>query len=387
MTSTDANATIRDWDDEKLKLPTDLIRGIYNYGFEHLSTIQQLTIKPMSTEQDIIAQAQSGTGKTGAFLIGILQKLDISKKQTQCIILSPTRELATQTFNVAKELSMYMKVNIQLLIGGTSVHDDIDDLHLNCPHIVIGCTGRIYDMLKRRHIDNSYVNTLILDEADEMLSQGFKTQVYSIFKKLNQNVQVVLFSATMPPELSKLTDKFMRNPIEILVQSSNLSLDGITQYKVDIDKDEFKLDTLKDIFNNISLCQTIIYCNNINSVTKLYDELTKSSFSVQFLHSNMDNQERTKRLQSFKSGEYRVLISSDITARGIDIHQVSVVINYDFPKNKHTYLHRIGRSGRWGRKGLAINFVTSRNKYDLRHIEEWYKITIPELPLNFTSCI
>lgn len=183
MTSTDANATIRDWDDEKLKLPTDLIRGIYNYGFEHLSTIQQLTIKPMSTEQDIIAQAQSGTGKTGAFLIGILQKLDISKKQTQCIILSPTRELATQTFNVAKELSMYMKVNIQLLIGGTSVHDDIDDLHLNCPHIVIGCTGRIYDMLKRRHIDNSYVNTLILDEADEMLSQGFKTQVYKYIQK------------------------------------------------------------------------------------------------------------------------------------------------------------------------------------------------------------
>jgi translation initiation factor 4A len=384
---TSASEHIRDWDDAKLKLPTDLIRGIYNYGFEHLSTIQQLTIKPMSTEQDIIAQAQSGTGKTGAFLIGILQKIDASEKNTQCIILSPTRELATQTFNVAKELSMYMDIKIQLLIGGTSVHDDIDDLHINCPHIVIGCTGRIYDMLKRKHINNQSVKTLILDEADEMLSQGFKTQVYSIFKKLNQNVQVVLFSATMPPELNKLTDKFMRNPIEILVENTNLSLEGITQYKIDIDRDDFKLDTLKDIFNNISLCQTIIYCNNINSVVKLYDDLTKCDFSVQFLHSNMDNQERTKRLQSFKSGEYRALISSDITARGIDIHQVSVVINYDFPKNKHTYLHRIGRSGRWGRKGLAINFVTSRNKYDLRHIEEWYKITIPELPLNFTDCI
>lgn len=381
------NDTIRNWDDTRLKLPTELIRGIYNYGFEHLSQIQQLTIQPMSTEQDIIAQAQSGTGKTGAFLIGILQKIDISEQKTRCIILSPTRELATQTYNVAKELSMYMKLNIQLLIGGTSVHYDIDDLYHTPPHIVIGCTGRIYDMLKRKHIDSHSISTLILDEADEMLSQGFKTQVYSIFKKLNQDVQVVLFSATMPPELSKLTDKFMRQPIKILVNSNNLSLEGITQYKVAIDRDEFKLDTLKDIFTNISLCQTIIYCNNINSVIQLHEELTKSKFSVQLLHSDMDNQERTERLQSFKSGEFRVLISSDITARGIDIHQVSVVINYDFPKNKHTYLHRIGRSGRWGRKGLAINFVTSRNKYDLRHIEEWYKITIPDLPLNFIDCI
>lgn len=378
--------SFEEWDDKKINLPEKLLRGIYSYGFEKPSLIQQKTLLPMQSSKDIIAQAQSGTGKTGAFLIGTLQKINTDIDKTQVIILSPTRELANQIYCVCNELGKYMGLNTKLIIGGTSVTDDIVSLQVP-PHIIIGCTGRIYDMLKRRHIDSTFIKTLVLDEADEMLSQGFKTQVYSIFRELDQDIQVVLFSATMPPELTRLTDKFMRDPIKVLVETSQLSLEGITQYKIEIGKDEYKLDVLKDIFANISICQTIIYCNNINRVCELYDNLKKANFSVQYIHSNMNNEERKQNFESFVNGQYRVLISSDITSRGIDIHQVSIVINFDFPSNKHNYLHRIGRSGRWGRKGLAINFITPKNHYNLKHIEEWYKIKIDDMPMDFTTAL
>ena len=374
------------WDDAPLK--PSLLRSIYAYGFERPSPIQKKAIIPMTSGKDIIAQAQSGTGKTGAFSISCLQRIDSSKKYTQAMILSPTRELSRQTYDVIKNLSSLMKnVETQLLIGGTSTDANISSLKDNPPHIVVGCPGRIHDMLRRQYINPGKLELIVLDEADEMLSVGFKEQVYNIFQYLNNEVQVALFSATMPPELSALTDKFMRNPVKILVKSEMLTLEGISQYRVVLDDDPQKYLTLKDIYDIISMSQCIIYCNSVKRVVSLYDAMKQDEFPVCCIHSSMEKEDRAAAYEEFKSGKYRVLISSNVTARGIDIQQVSTVINFDVPKDVNTYLHRIGRSGRWGRKGIGINFVTRRDLRKIKEIEEHYNTEIPDLPADFgTEC-
>ena len=380
------NMDFDNWDDAPLK--TALLRSIYAYGFEHPSPIQKKAIIPMTNGKDIIAQAQSGTGKTGAFSISTLQRIDATKKYTQAMILSPTRELSRQTYDVIKNLSTLMKnVETQLLIGGTSTESNISGLKDNPPHIIVGCPGRIHDMLRRQFINPGKLELIVLDEADEMLSVGFKEQVYNIFQYLNNEVQVALFSATMPPELNALTEKFMRNPVKILVKSDMLTLEGISQYRIVLDDDPQKYNTLKDIYDIISMSQCIIYCNSVKRVVSLYDAMKQDEFPVCCIHSSMEKDERATAYEEFKNGKYRVLISSNVTARGIDIQQVSTVINFDVPKDVNTYLHRIGRSGRWGRKGIGINFVTRRDLRKIKEIEEHYNTEIPDLPATFgTEC-
>ena len=275
---------------------------------------------------------------------------------------------------------LYKNLRTQLLIGGTSTEKDIHTLNSNPPHVVIGCPGRVHDMLRRKQLKTNHFRLIILDEADEMLSQGFKEQVYNIFQFLNKDIQVALFSATLPETLNTLTSKFMRDPIKILVQTVQLTLEGITQYYVALDNDEQKYDTLKDLYGTFSLSQCIIYCNSVKRVQDLYEAMVEDNFPVCQIHSNMEKDEREKNFKSFSSGNTRVLISSNVTARGIDVQQVSTVINFDIPKCIHTYLHRIGRSGRWGRKGMGINFVTRRDTKVMREIEQYYQTNIVELP-------
>mgnify|MGYP006101880465 FL=1 len=373
------------WDD-LTDIKQEVLRGIYGYGFEKPSPIQQKAIQPMINGFDIIAQAQSGTGKTGVFAVGALNKVDTTINSTQIIILSPTRELSKQTKDVLSSLGEFIKdLRIQLLIGGTSTDADIDILKNNTPHIVVGCPGRTHDMMRRQHINNKRIKLVILDEADEMLSSGFKEQIYNIFQFLPKDVQLCLFSATMPPELSTLTEKFMQDPIQILVKSEMLTLEGISQYYVGMDDDQSKYLTLKDLFSSISLSQCIIYCNSVKRVRDLHIAMVDDNFPVSCIHSEMTKEERDTSYYDFKSGVSRVLISTNITARGIDIQQVSTVINFDIPKCVHIYLHRIGRSGRWGRKGIGINFVTKRDLTLLKNIEAHYSTQIEELPLNFAS--
>jgi translation initiation factor 4A len=342
------SSTIKSW--EELKCNMQLIRGIYSYGFEKPSPIQEKAILPLINNKDVIAQAQSGTGKTGCFTIGISQYIE----------------------NFSSEL----------LIGGVSSEDNIRNLKNN-PKIVIGCPGRINDMLLRKYLHTEKIKTIIIDEADEMFSSGFKEQIYNIFQKLPTTVQVALFSATLPNEIHNLTNRFMRKPQEILVKNDQLTLEGIQQYFVNLNDDSDKFETLKDLFTNISVSQCIIYCNSINRVNDLYESMINDKFPVCKIHSNMGKEERSKSYKSFIRGEYRVLISSNITARGIDIQQVSTVVNFDIPNDVHTYLHRIGRSGRFGRKGLGINFITKRDVRRLKEIEEFYSTSIPELPKEF----
>jgi translation initiation factor 4A len=268
------------------------------------------------------------------------------------------------------------------MLGGTSIQQDATELRENPPHIVVGCSGRIYDMIVRKHLKVSNVKMLVLDEADEMLSKGFKDQIYNIYQNLNSQVQMVLFSATMPEEILKLTSKIMRNPVMITMKNEELNLECIKQFFIALQDDMSKYDTLKDLFSVISINQCIIYCNNVKRVIDLTSAMIKDGHSVCCIHSSMDKVERERVFTSFKVGSHRVMISSDITARGIDVQQVSTVINFDIPNCVHTYLHRIGRSGRWGRKGLAINFVTKRDIFSMKNIENHYKISIDELPAN-----
>ena len=362
-----------------------LLRGIYAYGFEQPSPIQKKAIVPMFDKKDIIAQAQSGTGKTGCFAIGTLQLIDIEKIETQAMILSPTRELSIQTKKVIDSIgSQFPDLVTQLLIGGTSTDADIE-LLAKKPHIVIGCPGRVHDMLRRKKLNSSTLKLIVLDEADEMLSQGFKEQVYNIFQYLPKEVQVALFSATMPDALNSLTEKFMRDPIKILVKAEQLTLEGIEQYYIALESDDQKYDTLKDLYGLFSVSQCIIYCNSVKRVQDLYDAMISDQFPVCQIHSNMEKDERQSSYQAFTSGSMRVLISSNVTARGIDVQQVSTVINFDIPKCVHTYLHRIGRSGRWGRKGMGINFVTRRDARRIKEIEQHYHTEIREFPANINS--
>ena len=372
---------LKSWDD--LKINSDLLRGIYAYGFEGPSPIQKKAIVPVINGHDIIAQAQSGTGKTGAFTIGSLELVDTTCSDIQIIILAPTRELSLQIKNVVDNIGNNMKnLKTQLLIGGTSTEVDINNIKENCPQIVVGCPGRIYDIMRRKYIGNG-VKLIVLDEADEMLSTGFKEQIYNIFKYLSNNIQIALFSATMPPMLYNLTDKFMRNPIKITVKSEQLTLDGIKQFYINLDDDTQKYETLKDLFSTFSVSQCIIYCNSVRRVSDLYDAMVHDNYPVCQIHSNLDKNERLKSYTEFSKGIQRVLISSNVTARGIDIQQVSTVINFDIPKCCNTYLHRIGRSGRWGRKGTAINFITRRDYRNMKDIESFYSNEITELPNNY----
>ena len=238
-------------------------------------------------------------------------------------------------------------------------------------------------MIRRRHINANKFKLVILDEADEMLSSGFKDQVYNIFQHLNKNVQIALFSATLPNNIYQITNKFMRNPVKICVKSESLTLEGIKQYYVAVEDDRQKYLTLKDLYQHITLAQCIIYSNSVKRVMDLYEAMKEDGFPVCCIHSNMDKFERERSFKEFRNGTARVLISSNVTSRGIDIQQVSVVINFDLPRDVHSYLHRIGRSGRWGRKGTGITFITRRDIIKMKEIETYYNTQIEELPGNF----
>ena len=371
------------WDE--LELDNDLLRGIYAHGFEKPSPIQSKAIRPIMDGVDLIAQAQSGTGKTGSFSIGALSKVVISENSNQILIMVPTHELAHQITTVITGLSAMMRgIRIKTIVGGSSIDDDADEMRKNPPHVIVGCPGRVYDMVRRRHINANKLKLVILDEADEMLSSGFKEQVYNVFKYLNKNVQIALFSATLPNNIFQITNKFMRDPVKICVKAESLTLEGIKQYFIAVNDDREKYLTLKDLYQHISLSQCIIYANSIKRVIDLYEAMKEDSFPVCCLHSNMDKSERERVFKEFRSGSSRVLISSNVTSRGIDIQQVGVVINFDLPRDIHNYLHRIGRSGRWGRKGTGINLITRRDIQKLKEIEQYYNTQIEELPSEFS---
>jgi len=340
----------------------------------------------MTLGRDIIAQAQSGTGKTATFAVGILQMLDPATQQCQALILAPTRELAQQIVKVIVAISDFMDVKVHACVGGTAVRDDIRTLQ-NGVQVVVGTPGRVHDMINRRALRLDHMKIFALDEADEMLSRGFKDQIYEIFKFLPENVQCCLFSATMPLDILEITTRFMRDPIRILVKRDELTLEGIKQFYIAVEREEWKLDTLCDLYETLTITQAIIYCNTRRKVDWLTDRMTQKDFTVSSMHGDMDQRERDIIMREFRSGSSRVLITTDLLARGIDVQQVSLVINFDLPTNRENYIHRIGRSGRFGRKGVAINFLTQPDVRFLRDIEQFYNTQIEEMPMNVADLI
>jgi len=371
---------------DNLGLVEELLRGIYAYGFEKPSAIQQRAILPLVKGHDIIAQAQSGTGKTATFTIGILQQLDHKLNECQALILAPTRELAQQIQKVVLALGDYLAIRCHACIGGTRVRDDISRLQAGV-QVVVGTPGRVYDMLCRRVLRTDYIKVFVLDEADEMLSRGFKDQIYDIFQALNGKVQVGLFSATMPADALEITEKFMKSPVRILVKRDELTLEGIKQFYINVEKEDWKLDTLCDLYETLNIAQAVIFCNTRRKVDWLTDKMRSRDFTVSSTHGDIGQKERDVILNEFRTGSSRVLITTDLLARGIDVQQVSLVINYDLPRNLENYIHRIGRSGRFGRKGVAINFVVSDDVRTLRELEQFYNTQIEEMPDHIADLI
>jgi len=371
---------------DNMNLRQDLLRGIFGYGFERPSAIQQRAILPLCQHRDVIAQAQSGTGKTATFTIGILQQIDFSQRHCQALILAPIRELALQIHKVILALGDYLDVKVHVCIGGTKIRDDITTLQ-NGVHIVVGTPGRVMDMINRGVLSPEHIKTFVLDEADEMLSLGFKDQIYDIYTTLPRDAQVGLFSATMPKEALEMTQRFMNNPVEILVKKDELTLEGIKQFYILVEQEEWKLDTICDLYETINVTQSVIFCNTRRKVVWLTEKMREREFTVSMTHSDIPQAEREVILDEFRSGSSRVLITTDLLARGIDVQQVSLVINYDLPRNLENYIHRIGRSGRFGRKGVAINFVTSEDQRQLKELEEFYQTVVEEMPANVVDLI
>lgn len=371
---------------DDMALGEDLLRGIYAYGFEKPSAIQQRAIVPCIAGHDVIAQAQSGTGKTATFAISVLESLDVNVKECQSLILAPTRELAQQIQKVVLALGDYMGVLCHACIGGTNVQQDIRVLEAG-QHVVVGTPGRVYDMINRQALDPRGIKTFVLDEADEMLSRGFKDQIYDVFRYMSNKIQVILLSATMPADVLEVTQKFMRDPIRILVKKEQLTLEGIKQFYIGVEREEWKLDTLCDLYETLTITQAVIFCNTRRKVDWLTEKMHSRDFTVSAMHGDMDQKERDVIMREFRSGSSRVLITTDLLARGIDVQQVSLVINYDLPTNRENYIHRIGRGGRFGRKGVAINFVTEDDRRSLKDIEQFYNTQVDEMPMNVADLI
>lgn len=318
---------------DEMGLKEDLLRGVYAYGFDKPSAIQQRAIMPFIEGRDLIAQSQSGTGKTGVFCIGTLQSLDLRSTDTQALVLSPTRELATQTQKVMSGLGDFLAVKVHACIGGKSVGEDIRALEGGV-HVVSGTPGRVYDMIRRRHLRTSGVKVLVIDEADEMLNKGFKEQIYDIYRHLPSTTQVVLISATLPGEVLAMTKRFMNRPVRVLVKRDELTLDGIKQFFVAVEKEEWKFDTLCDLYDTLTITQAVIFCNTKAKVDWLAGKLREENFTVSAMHGDMPQKERDAIMAEYRTGASRVLIATDIYGRGIDVMATSLVINYDITPSR-----------------------------------------------------
>jgi translation initiation factor 4A len=367
-----------------LELKENLLRGIFSMGFEKPSNIQSTGILPFLNGNDVVIQASSGQGKSLTYLISTLQIINENENKTQAIILLPTKELLDQVYDICNQLKSFTSIRIQYCGKNINYFNNCQDLKKSLvPHVIIGTPGRVLQLLQNAFINTRNLKCCIFDEADVLLRDSFKDQCKLIYTFFPETVQIGLYTATIDDNMEQLINRLTKNPTRITVTKENLTLSGIKQYGVRIENKEEKFQSLLEIYQNISIYQVIIYCNNRNACELLCRQLANHDMPSACIHANIEMNERNSIMQNFRSGSIRNLITTDLLCRGIDVQQVSLVINYDFPTNTENYLHRIGRSGRWGRKGFAINFVTKRDINIMRGIEEHYKININELPMDF----
>ncbi|KAG2008156.1 ATP-dependent rRNA helicase RRP3 [Coprinopsis cinerea AmutBmut pab1-1] len=362
---------------EDMRLGRELLMGIFEAGFEKPSPIQEEAIPVALTKQDILARAKNGTGKTAAFVIPSLQQIDVAKPKIQALLLVPTRELALQTAQVCKILGKHMGVQVMVTTGGTTLKDDIIRLS-DTVHVLVGTPGRILDLAGKNVADLSECPVFVMDEADKLLSPEFAPVMEQLLSFLPSERQVMLFSATFPMIVKDFKDKHMRSPYEINLMEE-LTLRGVTQYYAYVEERQ-KVHCLNTLFSKLQINQSIIFCNSTNRVELLAKKITELGYSCFYSHAKMLQSHRNRVFHDFRNGVCRNLVCSDLLTRGIDIQAVNVVINFDFPKNSETYLHRIGRSGRFGHLGLAINLVTYEDRFNLYKIEQELGTEIQPIP-------
>lgn len=364
-----------------------LLRGVYNYGFRGPSDIQSLAIKPILENRCVIAQAQSGTGKTGAFAIGILNRINTAERTTQALVLAPTRELATQIYYFFVEIGSKMAdLRVELFKGGNRVADDQAKAQ-ECPHIAVSTPGRALDLIEKGYLRCEHMEIACIDEADEMLGEGFIAQIQQIFQYLSKEVQFLLFSATFPNEILSIIDEFMVDPVRILVKAEALTLEGIKQFYVDVEASINKFPTLLDIYGSLSIQKAVIFANSKDTVEYLQKNFEAAEFNISAIHGGMEQAERDRIMHQFRTGNTRALVSTDLLARGIDVQQITLVINFELPNSPENYLHRIGRSGRYGRKGIAINICDNSDLATIKEIERIYQTQISELPADIAELV
>eukprot|EP00916_Digyalum_oweni_P015286 GHVL01024990.1.p1 GENE.GHVL01024990.1~~GHVL01024990.1.p1 ORF type:complete len:411 (+),score=38.58 GHVL01024990.1:47-1279(+) len=355
----------------------ELLIGIFEKGFERPSPIQEESIPLTLAGKNLIARAKNGTGKTAAFTIPMLDKTNPNENHIQGLILVPTRELALQTSSVVKELGKYMNVQCMVSTGGTSLRDDIMRLY-NPVHIMVGTPGRVLDLANKNVADLKNCHIFVMDEADKLLSPEFEPIIQRLLKFLPQQRQILLFSATFPASVQQFRNKMMKEACEINLMEE-LTLTGITQYYAFVEERQ-KVHCLNTLFSRLHINQAIIFCNSVQRVELLARKITELGYSCFFIHARMLQAHRNRVFHDFRSGACRCLVSSDLFTRGIDIPSVNVVINFDFPHNSETYLHRVGRSGRFGHLGLAVNMITYDDRNNLYRIEHELAIEISPVP-------
>lgn len=375
------------FDDMNL-IPEQLLRGIYSYGFEKPSEIQKRGIMPIAEGRDVLGQAQSGTGKTGTFVIGACCKIDPAIKEPQVLVLVPTHELAEQVHTVAMGIGNYMGIKSHYAIGGNparSVQYDIQAIRSGV-NFLVGTPGRIYDLCTRGIVRREFIKNIIVDEADQMLANKFQDQIMELLRLGFPDItRMCLFSATWDPEIVKFADSILHNPARILIAQNQVPLEGIKQYYVQLDQDEWKFDTLCDIYAQLKINQAMIFCNKQSRADWLASKMTDAKFTLECLHGGMSAEERKKKMDDFRAGSSRVMITTDLTARGIDVQQVETVINFELPIDKANYIHRIGRAGRFGRKGVTINLVGPMEARQKAEIENHWHTTWDELPQDLSK--
>jgi len=365
---------------DEMDFSENILRGIYAHGFTKPSSIQTKAIMPMKNRRDIIAQAQSGTGKTGAFVIGSLTQVDESIKKPQVLILVHVRELAEQIAKVATNLGQYMKLNVLTAVGGNPVRDDIRALDAGAQFIV-GTPGRVYDLMSRNALNTNEIRVLIMDEADQMLEELFYKQVMCILERgFPEKTQVALFSATMAEPVIAVANKILQNPVRILIPPTAVRLEGIQQFYVKLDHEDHKFECICDLYKNLNITQAVIFCNMRKNAEMLANKMGDQGFPIACIHGELPKAERAQRMKDFLSGDCRVLVSTDMLGRGIDVQQVSLVINYELPEVMESYVHRIGRAGRFGRKGTTINLIGKNEEGLMGEIAKKFGMEMNPLP-------
>jgi translation initiation factor 4A len=377
--------TAESFDD--MDLSDNLLRGIYSYGFERPSLIQQRSIQAMVTGRHLVGQACAGSGKTAAYATAALQRIDFDAQVTQVLLLAPGRELVLQIQKVFLALGDYLGLRCHACLGGTSVRDDIDRLRRR-QHIVVGTPGRIEDMISKRHLRTGKVKMIIIDEVDSLLSSpNDRNKTFGILNTLPRGVQTCLFSTTVTPEIVQSLERRMPKALKVLFSKSELIPESIKHFYIDIEREEWKFDTLCDLYETMTQTQTLCFFTSRRKVDYIAEQMCKRDFTISCFHAELDQKERDLVMREFRSGSSRVLLTTSLLARGIDVQQVSLVINYDIPSSSAEYLHQAGRCARFGRKGVVINLAVSNDINTLKNFGDMYEIMIEEMPIDIQDMI